>query len=53
MALSLGTPLAVVGIQLGHKTARMTQRYAHMLPDVVESENAQVGAAIGGPLGHD
>lgn len=46
LAVRNGVPLYTVQHMLGHKTARMTQRYAHLADDNVRSGNEVVAKAI-------
>lgn len=35
-AAALGVPLLTIGAMLGHRSARSTQRYAHLLPEIAD-----------------
>lgn len=41
-----GTPLQVIKELLGHKTLSMTERYAHLIPDVKKEATRALGAAF-------
>lgn len=49
-AISAGTPLAIVGKQLGHTQPRTTARYAHLIPDAVRQSAENTGGMISGLL---
>ena len=46
----LGVELYAVGQILGHKTPRMTQRYAHLSPDYMAGAVGKLDGIIGGML---
>jgi integrase len=45
-----GVDLYAVGQILGHKTARMTQRYAHLSPDYMAGAVGKLDGIMGGML---
>ena len=46
IAVSGGASLPMIGALLGHKDAKTTQRYAHLMDDVVRETNEKVGEKI-------
>jgi hypothetical protein len=48
--LVMGVGLYAVGQGLGHKTPRMTQRYAHLSPDYMAGALSQLDAAFDGVM---
>jgi integrase len=47
-----GVDLYAVGQLLGHKTPRMTQRYAHLSPDYMAGAVGKLDGIMGGMLGN-
>ena len=45
-----GVDLYTVGQILGHKTPRMTQRYAHLLPDYMAGAVGKLDGIMGGMM---
>ena len=48
-----GVDLYAVGNLLGHKTARMTQRYAHLSPDYMATAVGKLDGIMGGMVGQN